>query len=159
MIKIEAAGRSEGRDRDRLKGNGETESFKRTELATNRQKTKIVAGRFFLGEKVGKKSVVVVFFVFLAVGGHPPTRPFWPFQTLRFAITFQKTVPIPSLTSPCSDGGGAAAAAAPISDLFNLSVSPVPFKRSLSRPSLRPAAPISPNFSDFQFWKIKVLLQ
>ena len=40
MIKIEAAGRSERRDRVRLKGNGETESFERTELATNRQKNK-----------------------------------------------------------------------------------------------------------------------
>ena len=40
LVKIGAAGRSEGRDRDRLKGNGETESFKRTELATNRQKNK-----------------------------------------------------------------------------------------------------------------------
>ena len=40
LIKIEAAGRSEGRDRDRLKGNGETESFKRTELAANRQPPK-----------------------------------------------------------------------------------------------------------------------
>ena len=37
---IGAAERSEGRDRVRLKGNGETESFKRTELATNRQKNK-----------------------------------------------------------------------------------------------------------------------
>ena len=34
------AERIEGRDRVRLKGNGETESFKRTELATNRQKNK-----------------------------------------------------------------------------------------------------------------------
>ena len=51
---------------------------------------------FFGGKKVGKKSVVVVFFVFLAVGGQ-----FRPFETLRFAVTFQ-TVPIPSLTSPCS---------------------------------------------------------
>ena len=32
------------------------------------------------------------------------------------------------------------------SGLFKLSVSPLPFKRSLSRPSLRPAAPILTNF-------------
>ena len=38
LTKIEVAGRSEGLDRDRLKGNGETESLKRAELATNRQK-------------------------------------------------------------------------------------------------------------------------
>ena len=42
MTKIEAAELRSRRDRDRLKGNGETESFKRTELATNRQKNKIV---------------------------------------------------------------------------------------------------------------------
>ena len=40
MTKIEAAELRSRRDRDRLKGNGETESFKRTELATNRQKNK-----------------------------------------------------------------------------------------------------------------------
>ena len=44
MTKIEAAELRSRRDRDRLKGNGETESFKRTELATNRQK-KIKRGR------------------------------------------------------------------------------------------------------------------
>ena len=38
-MKFEAAGRSEGRDRVRLKGNGETESFKRMELANSRQIT------------------------------------------------------------------------------------------------------------------------
>ena len=43
-----------------------------------------------------KKSVVVVIFVFLAVGGQ-----FRPFETLRFAVTFQ-TVPIPSQTELCS---------------------------------------------------------
>ena len=32
LTKIEAAGRSEGRDRDRFKGNSETESLKRPEL-------------------------------------------------------------------------------------------------------------------------------
>ena len=37
MTKIEAAELRSRRDRVRLKGNGETESFKRTELATNRQ--------------------------------------------------------------------------------------------------------------------------
>ena len=37
-VGIGVAERIEGRDRVRLKGNGETESFKRTELATNRQK-------------------------------------------------------------------------------------------------------------------------
>ena len=40
-VGIGVAERIEGRDRVRLKGNGETESFKRTELATNRQKNKI----------------------------------------------------------------------------------------------------------------------
>ena len=55
---------------------------------------------FFGGEKVGKKSVVVVFFVFLAVGCQ-----FRPFETLRFTVTFQ-TVPIPSLTSPCNSHFG-----------------------------------------------------
>ena len=38
MTKIEAAELRSRRDRDRLKGNGETESFKRTELAANRQR-------------------------------------------------------------------------------------------------------------------------
>ena len=36
--KIGVAGRIEGRDRDRLKGNGETESLRPPELAGNRQK-------------------------------------------------------------------------------------------------------------------------
>ena len=40
LVKIEAAGRSEGRDRDRLKGNDETESLRPPELAGNRQKIK-----------------------------------------------------------------------------------------------------------------------
>ena len=40
LVKIEAAELRSRRDRDRLKGNGETESFKRTELAANRQKNK-----------------------------------------------------------------------------------------------------------------------
>ena len=37
---IGVAGRIEGQHMDRLKGNGETESLKSTELATNRQKHK-----------------------------------------------------------------------------------------------------------------------
>ena len=40
FVKIEAAELRSRQDRVRLKGNGETESFKRAELATNRQKTK-----------------------------------------------------------------------------------------------------------------------
>ena len=40
--------------------------------------------------------MVEVFFVFLAVGGQ-----FRPFQTLRFAVTFQ-THHTPSLNSPCN---------------------------------------------------------
>ena len=39
---------------------------------------------------------MVIFFVFLAVGGQ-----FRPFETLRFTVTFQ-TVPIPSRTELCS---------------------------------------------------------
>ena len=35
-----------------------------------------IISNIFWVKKVGKKSVVVVFFVFCAVGGHPPTRPF-----------------------------------------------------------------------------------
>ena len=38
LVKIEAAGRSEGRDRDCLKGKDETESSKPPELAGKRQK-------------------------------------------------------------------------------------------------------------------------
>ena len=38
MGEIGVAEQIEGRDRDRLKGNGETESFERPELAGNRQK-------------------------------------------------------------------------------------------------------------------------
>ena len=46
--KIEAAGRSEGRDRGRLKGNGKTENLKRLELAANRQKNqKYLQPQFF----------------------------------------------------------------------------------------------------------------
>ena len=37
-VKIGVAERIEGRDRDRLKGNGETESLEPPELAANRQK-------------------------------------------------------------------------------------------------------------------------
>ena len=44
--------------------------------------------------------MVEVFFVFLAVGGQ-----FRPFQTLRFAVTFQ-TVHMPPLTSPCNPNFG-----------------------------------------------------
>ena len=40
MTKIEAAELRSRRDRDRLKGNGETESLKRLELAANRQQRK-----------------------------------------------------------------------------------------------------------------------
>ena len=47
MTKIEAAELRSRRDRDRLKGTGETESFKRTELATNRQKNKKYAYNWF----------------------------------------------------------------------------------------------------------------
>ena len=53
-----------------------------------------------LGEKVGKKSVVVVILNFLAVAGQ-----FRPFQILRFAVTFQ-TVHIPSRTELCSPNFG-----------------------------------------------------
>ena len=38
LVKIEAAELRSRRDRDRLKGNGETVSFERPELAANRQK-------------------------------------------------------------------------------------------------------------------------
>ena len=38
MTKIEAAELRSRRDRDRLKGNGETVSFERPELSANRQK-------------------------------------------------------------------------------------------------------------------------
>ena len=44
--------------------------------------------------------MVELFFVFLAVGGH-----FRPFQTVRFAVTFQ-TVHMPPLNSPCNPNFG-----------------------------------------------------
>ena len=48
MTKIEAAELRSRRDRDRLKGNGETVSFERTELASNRQKNwKYLQPQFF----------------------------------------------------------------------------------------------------------------
>ena len=49
-----------------------------------------------MGKKGRKKWRLEVFLIFLAVGGH-----FRPFETLRFAVTFQ-TVPIPSRTELCS---------------------------------------------------------
>ena len=55
-----------------------------------------ITTNIFWGEKEGEKSVVVVLLNFLAVAGQ-----FRRSQTLRFVVTFQ-TVPIPSLTSPCS---------------------------------------------------------
>ena len=60
LIKIEAAGRSEGRDRDRLKGNGETESFKRPELAANRQKFKITTTTDFFPTFFPKKILLMI---------------------------------------------------------------------------------------------------
>ena len=51
-------------------------------------------------KKSSSVSVVVVIVMFLAVGGQ-----FRPFETLRFAVTFQ-TVHISSLTSPCNPNFG-----------------------------------------------------
>ena len=61
LIKIEAAELRSRRDRDRLKGNGETESFKRTELAGNRQKNKNYYNNWFFSYPFLPKILVLIF--------------------------------------------------------------------------------------------------
>ena len=90
MTKIEAAELRSRRDRDRLKGNGETVSFERPELASNREK------------KISCRNVFGFFWRLVAS-----------------------------------------------SIVLKLSVSPLPFKRTLSRLERSSAASILINFSDF----------
>ena len=59
-------------------------------------------------KKSSSVSVVVVIVVFLAVGGHPPTRPFRPFETLRNRAYLSNHISPPSrpsLTAPSTSGG------------------------------------------------------